>query len=119
MLAYRLAKEWGIVDVDAWLETLPYGALDGWQAFDTIEPIGEQRKQTAEIATAIRRLIGVIMANHGVTTTDVRWEDCMPSRFVPEKPIPSQDKPKRPSKKQAKAMFNGLASMFGFGEVVK
>jgi hypothetical protein len=50
MLAGRLALEWGIVDVQAWLASLPRGALDFWAAFDQVEPIGERWAQSAMIA---------------------------------------------------------------------
>lgn len=52
MLAGRLALQWGIVDVRAWLRALPRGALNFWEAFDAVEPIGEQWRQTAQLTWA-------------------------------------------------------------------
>ncbi len=55
--AYRLALEWGIDDVDAWLSQIDRRILNGWIAFNELEPIGAAR---ADIRSA---LLGVALGN--------------------------------------------------------
>jgi hypothetical protein len=76
MLAGRLALEWGIVDVQAWLASLPRGALDFWAAFDQVEPIGERWAQSAMIAH--QAAFGVY-CQAGKEPPD--FEDYMPPRW--------------------------------------
>lgn len=104
MLAARLALHWGIVDVRGWLRTLPRGALDFWEAFDMLEPIGEQWKQTAQLTWA--------------STLDVfknprEPDDFMPTRFErASKPA----KVELPQPEEAKQQFDAFLGIFGFSE---
>lgn len=105
MLAARLALQWGIVDVRGWLRTLPRGALDFWEAFDMVEPIGEQWSQTAQLTWA--------------STLDVFKEpkepdDFMPPRFIrPTKEVAA----KLPTQDEAKQQFDSFLGIFGFSGV--
>lgn len=104
MLAARLALQWGIVDVRGWLRTLPRGALDFWEAFDMLEPIGEQWKQTAQITWA--------------STLDLFKEPRQPDDFMP----PRFEQVKKevvefPKPEEAKQQFDAFLGIFGFSGV--
>lgn len=98
MLAGRLALQWGIVDVQAWLRSLPRGALNFWEAFDSVEPIGEQWRQAATIAWS---------ASLDKFKEAPDQESFMPPRY--------QAAPKTilPSSSEMENQFRSLASAFG------
>jgi len=104
--------EWGIVDVDAWLRTLPRGALDKWAEFDSIEPIGEQRLQTAEITALLHRLTAHTLAGLGTDMKPIDIDGYMPPRYV------SEAKPKKKPKTVPANSFHSLAAAFGLKEIV-
>lgn len=84
MLAGKLALRWGILDVQAWLASLPAGALDFWMAFDQLQPIGDEWFQTALIAQ--QSSFGAF-AQAGVAIPEV--ENFMPARYRPKKKKPA------------------------------
>jgi len=88
MLAGRLALEWGIVDVRGWLSSLPRGALDFWEAFDMVEPIGERWRQSAMVSH--QSSMGVYL-QAGKEPPDV--DDFMPPRYKRRKPPKEVAKP--------------------------
>jgi len=104
--------EWGIVDVDAWMRKLPRGTLDKWLEFDSIEPIGEQRLQTAEITALLYRLTVHTLAHNGVPMKPINIDGYMPPRYV------SDEKPKPQKRSKPGDDFNQMASAFGLGKVV-
>lgn len=105
--------EWGIVDVDAWLRTLPRGTLNKWLEFDSIEPIGEQRLQTAQITALLYRLTAHTLAELGTEMKPINIDGYMPPRYAPE------EKPNKARPKSVHASsFNSLADAFGLKEVV-
>lgn len=53
MLAARLCFAWGIPDVYGWLNSQPKEVIDFWEAFDSIEPIGEAWMQSARIGMQV------------------------------------------------------------------
>lgn len=57
--------------------------LDYWEAFDQIEPIGEQWLQTAQICEFLSRGHTVAMAAVGKTLEPKSIEDLMPPRWKP------------------------------------
>lgn len=83
MLAGRLALKWGIVDVRGWLKKLPAGTLDFWEAFDAVEPIGEEWRQSAMIAQQ-----SALYAYCKTGNAPPELDDFMPSRFKREKRKP-------------------------------
>lgn len=83
MLAAKLALRWGILDVEAWLQSLPGGALDFWMAFDQLQPIGDEWFQTALVAQ--QASFGAF-AQAGVDIPEV--ESFMPARYKPRKRKP-------------------------------
>jgi hypothetical protein len=105
MLAGRLALKWGIVDVMGWLATMPRGALNFWEAFDMVEPIGEEWAQTALIA---HQASMDLYCKAGKTPPDI--EAFMPARYKRPKRL---DLPK-----PAKEQFQSLLAMTGFKETV-
>ena len=84
MLAAKLALRWGILDVQAWLHSLPGGALDFWMAFDQLQPIGDEWFQTALIAQ--QSSFGAF-AQAGVDVPEI--ESFMPTRYRPSKRKPA------------------------------
>lgn len=107
--------EWGIVDVDAWLRTLPRGTLDKWVEFDSIEPIGEQRLQNAEITAILHRLTTYTLAFQGVEMKPIKIDGYMPPRYVPIK----DDEPKPQNRPNPEDDFKQMASAFGLGKVIE
>lgn len=100
MLAARLALQWGIADVRGWLRTLPRGALDFWEAFDMVEPIGEQWKQTAQLTWA--------------STLDVFKEPKEPDDFMPTRFQRQKKQAEVPQPEEAKQQFDAFLGIFGF-----
>lgn len=100
MLAGRLALQWGIVDVRAWLRSLPRGALNFWEAFDAVEPIGEQWRQTAMLAW---------MSSLDKFQDPRDIDDFMPPRFRRKK-----RRIEMPNGDETKQQFEKLTSLFGF-----
>jgi hypothetical protein len=88
MLAGKLALHWGILDVEAWLSSLPAGALDFWMAFDQLQPIGDDWFQTALIAQ--QASFGTF-AQAGVDIPEI--DSFMPARYktVKKKPEPKKE----------------------------
>lgn len=118
MLAYRLAYQWGIVDVKKWLASLPRGALDGWQAFDAIEPIGEHWRQTAQLTTMVERLIEQNALYNGYDNFEPSTIDNhMPARYRREK-TKKQTATKSTKSAEPNAQFHQLAASFGLSQVV-
>jgi hypothetical protein len=90
---------------------MPKGALDQWVAFDSVEPIGEEWRQTAETNFLLRQLIGIQMAKAGVKSDQFTVNDCMPARY---------DRPKRKvakPKSDTNQMFKSLIGAFGLSKV--
>lgn len=114
MLAARLCFAWGIEDVEAWMDRVPARVLDFWLAFDSIEPIGEQRLQHAELLAVLHRLTTETLGNMGVPMKPVKIDGYMPPRYKPEKPEP--EKPFKRSKPEDD--FKQVASAFGLGRVI-
>jgi hypothetical protein len=94
-----------------WLRTLPAGALNQWEAFDAVEPIGDEWKQTAQLSLMLRNLFEIQLATSGVKTEPITLDDFMPARY--------RRPPVKKKKKDPKAMFNSLASLFGLKGVAK
>lgn len=68
--------------MESWLKSLPVGALDKWLAFDSIEPIGEQWRQSAKILHAIWSGINFsAVANGAKDVKPFDEDDFMPSRY--------------------------------------
>ena len=99
--------------MDAWLQTLPRGTLDKWVEFDSIEPIGEQRLQTAEITAILHRLTAYILAGQGIKMAPLNIDGYMPPRYVPEvvKTTVKRTKPED--------QFKQMAAAFGLGKVIE
>jgi hypothetical protein len=90
---------------------LPNGTLDKWLAFDSVEPIGEDRLQHAEMLAVLYRLTATMLAVHGQDMAPVEIDGYMPVRYEPEA---------KPKKKQKPAeAFTQVASFFGLQETVK
>lgn len=100
MLAGRLALQWGIVDVQAWLRSLPRGALNFWEAFDSVEPIGEQWSQTAMLAWA--------------STIENFRDPKEPDDFMPPRYRRKKRRVEMPDPAQAAGQFSSLVGAFGF-----
>lgn len=100
MLAGRLALQWGIVDVQAWLRSLPRGALNFWEAFDAVEPIGEQWAQTAMLTWA--------------TTLENYREPREPDDFMPSRYRRKKRRIEIPTAEESKLQFQNLVGLFGF-----
>lgn len=75
----------GILDVDQWLTETPARVLDYWEAFDRVEPIGDQWLQTAQICEMLSRGHTVAMAAVGQKLEPKTIEDLMPARWVAPK----------------------------------
>lgn len=88
--------------------------LDFWQAFDSVEPIGEAWKQSAQTQCLIERQIELEAMKVGVTFEPSTFERHMPIRYMPE---PKRE-PKR-TKKTAKTEFETLGASLGLGAVVR
>jgi hypothetical protein len=93
---------------------LPPKALDRWIAFDSVEPIGEQWAQSAQVCELLSQVIGVLAATSGVKLDTYTSQNFMPGRYEP----PPKQKPKKPSKNQKTAEFNSIAARLGLGAVV-
>lgn len=102
------------MDVERWLQSIPKGALDKWEAFDAVEPIGENWLQTAKIVTAIEKLIGIEYARAQVKRDEVKQNDIMPIRYR----RPKRKKPKEQLIDPAIAAKQ-LAAAFGLKGVVE
>lgn len=67
--------------MDRWLTETPARVLDYWEAFDHVEPIGEQWLQAAQICEMLSRGHVVAMATVGQTLEPKSIEDFMPARW--------------------------------------
>jgi hypothetical protein len=92
----------------AWIKSLPSGALNQWIAFDSIEPIGEEWKQTASIVHAINL---PLYARAGQEMPDVA--DFMPSRY--RRPKSSAKTILKQAAKASTQMAGQVKAMFGLG----
>lgn len=84
MLIGRLCLELGIFDVATFLEkTEPSDwNLRFWEAFDRVEPIGQQWRQTAQMQSSLSLLGSTILVAHGFESREpFGWQDYMPPRF--------------------------------------
>lgn len=107
---------WGVADVYKWLEEVNPNVLDFWQAFDSIEPIGENWRQAAQITTIVERLIEFTAAINGSENfTPSTIDDNMPARYHREKKakVLSDAKPQ-----DSNLQFHSLAAAFGLSRVV-
>jgi hypothetical protein len=82
--------------------------LDFWEAFDSVEPIGEQWRQTAETNTLIERLIEWHAAQTGQSFEPATVDSNMPHRYVPE--VIPKIKPQRSDKSD----FDAFGRSAGF-----
>lgn len=99
MLAGRLALQWGIVDVQAWLRSLPRGALNFWEAFDSVEPIGEHWRQAATVAWS--------------ASLDKFKEVRDPDEFMPPRFRPPPQRLELPTADEMANQFRSLAGALG------
>lgn len=93
---------------------MPRGTLDKWLAFDSIEPIGEQRLQTAEITAILHRLAAYTLASQGNEMGPIDITGYMPPRYVPEVAIVQPAKKTKPEDE-----FKQMASVLRLGKVVE
>jgi hypothetical protein len=63
-----------------WVRSLPAGVLNQWIAFDHIDPLGEDWKQTASIIQAI---FTPVFANAGAELPNA--DDFMPEHYLRQK----------------------------------
>lgn len=91
---------------------MPHGALDHWDAFDRVEPIGEHWFQTASIISMLTHVLSFIGIQYGANASPSTPNEMMPDRYI---------RPKKPKREQqsaipqtAKESFQGLLGMFGF-----
>jgi hypothetical protein len=87
--------------------------LDFWQAFDAVEPIGEQRLQSARIEAMLSRVVEYIAATNGHEMEPTTINDCMPWRYKRETKQTVTPKPSDP-----KTEFAQVAASLGFGKVL-
>lgn len=91
------------------MATLPSGTLDFWEAFDAVEPIGEEWMQAATVAHQ-SSLYAYCKA--GKKPLDV--EEYMPSRY---RRTVKAKKVELPTAEESKMQFQALVGFFGFGDV--
>lgn len=113
MLAARLCFAWGIEDVNGWMDNVSPTVLDFWEAFDAIEPIGEQWRQTATVTTMAARIVEYTAAVAGHKMDPTLVDDAMPARYRPYKRQAIKSQPQ-----DQQTDFNRLASALGLGKVV-
>jgi hypothetical protein len=94
------------------MRKLPRGTLDKWLQFDSVEPIGEQRLQTAEITALLHRLTAHTLASYGTEMKPIKIDGYMPPRYRPEE----SETPKKRSKPEDD--FTQVAAAFGLGKVI-
>lgn len=97
------------------MEEVPAHVIDFWLAFDAVEPIGDQWRQTAETNAMLSNLIAYQAASMGIKIEPATAEDNMPARYEPVK--------KRPAPTQVETNpqteFQRVAAAFGLTEIVK
>lgn len=93
------------------MDEIPKRVLDFWEAFDMVEPVGEQWSQTAQLSTLFHQLINVNLASAGVKSDPIDFESHMPPRYLR---VMTNEKPQQDSG----TMFSTFASIFGMSEVV-
>jgi glutamate-1-semialdehyde aminotransferase len=94
------------------MDSVPARVLDFWQAFDSLEPIGEHWRQTAETNSLLARLIECQAAKLGVKLDTTTVEDCMPLRFLRK-----QATKKPEAKATEKDQFQQITNALGFGKI--
>ena len=94
------------------MRKLPRGTLDKWLEFDSVEPIGEQRLQTAEITALLHRLTTHTLASYGTDMKPIKIDGYMPPRYVPN------EKPKPVKRSKPEDDFKQVAAAFGLGKVI-
>lgn len=57
--------------------------LDFWEAFDRVDPIGDDWHQSAMLAMQIYQCYSAIMARGGQATDPKPFDDFMPPRWLP------------------------------------
>lgn len=85
-------------------------------AFDSVEPIGDEYRQTAELRLGLMQLLSVNYAANGVKVdmpTD--WRDLMPERYVyeSEKSTPTVVRAQE-EENQQKAEVKRVGAILGF-----
>jgi hypothetical protein len=89
--------------------------MDFWMAFDSVEPIGESWRQTAETNSMLSNVIAYQAAGMGIKIDPGTIEDNMPSRYMRAKrPKEAKSIPSDPQ-----AEFKRVAAAFGLTEIVK
>lgn len=68
------------MDVDAWFASLDSRVLDGWIAYDQLEPISSPWLHTATVCMVLWQAMQAIAAGQGVKLPDRKAEDFMPTR---------------------------------------
>ena len=101
---------WGIADVEGWLDSQPKAVIDFWEAFDSLEPVGDHWMQTATLASVLDALMAIVAATGGMKKEIRDWESFMPNRFE------RSAKPVRLTRQQsAEEMHSILAKATGVG----
>jgi hypothetical protein len=76
----------GVIDVEEFLDKTPTSVMDFWEAFDSIEPIGEQWLQTAQLSFLLDRLFASMIKGGKVHEV----EEFMPPRYKPTEKAPGR-----------------------------
>lgn len=58
LFLYRLARDHGIIDVDALAAVLPLRVLKGWMAYWSVEPFGDEWARTGKLAAVVAKAMG-------------------------------------------------------------
>lgn len=83
--------------------------MNQWMAFDSIEPIGEEWRQTSLLASQ------VLMEPYAKAGLEPpQWEDFMPPRYIPEEKIKIESKPPEEARKDT---MKSMLSSLGFKKV--
>ena len=82
------------------MEQLDPRVLDGWLAFDRIEPISQPWMHTATICQVLWDALGAIASAQGVTLAKRQVEDWIPERQASE-PRKATNRPIDPQQLQA------------------
>lgn len=103
-MAAKVCLKLGIDDVLGWLDRVDRSVLDFWIAFDSIEPIGDEWQQIAEVKQLLTQLAAFIVAKYGINLEIPVSDELMPDRYRREKrPAPSRSKKPMPQEQIAEA----------------
>ena len=83
---------WGIVDADAWIESLDPRVLDGWIAYDRLEPISSPWQHTATVCVTLWEALRAIASGQGVKLPEQTLEDFIPRRQVDQQAEKSRER---------------------------